>query len=1134
MMEGSGVIKDDIDDNENSEYYDLVMIPHCSSEEKKNGITFKGDTAEYLRARDIIFDFFNKKGRKLTVNNRNLQILDIVKYQFKIEVKPPKGQTGKINIKIYPANKSGIATFMITKTKDSELVHVKTLAFKVIKYLIDGIIDGVINENDVNSFKSGEDEGLEKRKLICQFCSKDFKTKNGISIHMDKEHGMLKQNKCDFCGKNCITETELGAHIESEHSLKHKKSCHLCGDSFQTENDHNEHIKKKHEPVEEFECDKCKFKFQDLKVLSEHTAKCGENETNNEMNDFQVKCDYCDLKVAAENEVNAKHTLSQHLESCSFVPKQHEVGQKFVCKKCGFTTKQENVFKRHKRDIHEKLSASTSPKPKKRKESPNVEFMEVDELDRDKQLDNNEMEVDDQSDTLSKMWDEKIQRKNEKNKQEEHKLLKEKEEKKKNEVLKKEAEKKEAEKQKRMRTKLKRKDKKERAEKMSINPYLKELPEAIKNIIGDNYLLYPVAGDGACALRAIAGWIFQDPSLGPYLGRNVNEHFVKNWHYWENFFTFPIKRSMGVGGPKVFKNSGELFEFLRNAVDGAFMWRDHQDLAAISNIFKVKIKIITVENEMDSNPIIHIQEPDPDFKIVNDEFPPGKVPDMVLYHVKNVHYDLIVPKDSILAKEGGLDFQRKQNVELLDENQKQNDDVKESEELTLQRKISRLEGLLKVMDEKVKKLEAEKANRIVNSQYICFECDETFKTKECVKKHMETHNTDSQKFEIKCEQCDLKYQSQKLLEDHVKTHDDCSNTIDKEKFKCDDCNSQFTSKEYLENHMAKHNKNKCTVCGTCFWSERQLETHVKEIHKDNEHQADPMEVYEQYNCINCGEIFTTKEQLEKHISSDHKSKPYYCVKCKSSYITKKTFEEHLKSHSDYEYTCQHCEGKYKTKVQMKNHALEKHGVGVGKQVKQFNCTDCSFQGDTWSQLKNHIQILGHNPVEYSERCYTCKQEFSSYWKLMTHRKVEHPSNKRCRYYLKQQCYFNNETCWYRHEMNIKEVETQFECRECDDKFLKKNELMVHKKKKHREITEKCRDYLQGNCKETEETCWFIHEMNKSSSYSMETEELPEDYLGFQKVGVKAPPDQLKYLIEMINKHSVKIESLEKKTLIGKQ
>ena len=41
------------------------------------------------------------------------------------------------------------------------------------------------------------------------------------------------------------------------------------------------------------------------------------------------------------------------------------------------------------------------------------------------------------------------------------------------------------------------------------------------------------------------------------------------------------------------------------------------------------------------------------------DFAPGKVPDMTLFHTKNVHFDLIVPKDSKLAVDGGLDYQRR-------------------------------------------------------------------------------------------------------------------------------------------------------------------------------------------------------------------------------------------------------------------------------------------------------------------------------------------------------------------------------------------------------------------------------------------------------------------------------------------
>ena len=160
--------------------------------------------------------------------------------------------------------------------------------------------------------------------------------------------------------------------------------------------------------------------------------------------------------------------------------------------------------------------------------------------------------------------------------------------------------------------------------------------------------------------------------------------------------------------------------------------------------------------------MIFVQEPDPSFKIENDDFPPGKIPELVLYHEKDVHYDLIVPKDSTIAKEGGLDFQRKHNEEVLCEKQKHNDDdLKESQESKLEGRISKLEGLLKVLEEKVKKLEDEKTNITVESQYNCFECDEVFKTKESIKKHMKNHETENKKLEVECGKCDLKYPSEK-------------------------------------------------------------------------------------------------------------------------------------------------------------------------------------------------------------------------------------------------------------------------------------------------------------------------------------------------------------------------------------
>ena len=56
-------------------------------------------------------------------------------------------------------------------------------------------------------------------------------------------------------------------------------------------------------------------------------------------------------------------------------------------------------------------------------------------------------------------------------------------------------------------------------------------------------------------------------------------------------------------------------------------------------------------------------------------------------------------------------------------------------------------------------------------------------------------------------------------------------------------------------------------------------------------------------------------------------------------------------------------------------------------------------------LLKHLKTTGHQPSSLVEKrkiysdykeCYTCKEEFDGYFNLMTHRKIVHPSQKKCR------------------------------------------------------------------------------------------------------------------------------------------
>ena len=97
----------------------------------------------------------------------------------------------------------------------------------------------------------------------------------------------------------------------------------------------------------------------------------------------------------------------------------------------------------------------------------------------------------------------------------------------------------------------------------------------MKRLLGDQFVLFPVDGDGACGPRSFAAWIYEDPTLGPHLARNINRLFIKHWDYWADKFAYPLIRDIGSGKKVIFKNEKELLKFFKDAEEGAFMWRGH-------------------------------------------------------------------------------------------------------------------------------------------------------------------------------------------------------------------------------------------------------------------------------------------------------------------------------------------------------------------------------------------------------------------------------------------------------------------------------------------------------------------------------------------------------------------------------
>ena len=217
--------------------------------------------------------------------------------------------------------------------------------------------------------------------------------------------------------------------------------------------------------------------------------------------------------------------------------------------------------------------------------------------------------------------------------------------------------------------------------------------------------------------------------------------------------------------------------------------------------------------------------------------------------------------------------------------------------------------------------------------------------------------------------------------------------------------------------------------------------------------------------IRCQKLEAENKKLRlNNKTSSNEEEEYSCEKCDCMFESISVLNNHMKSHVEHKtkHKCVECDAEFSTEVQLRNHAGIHHQDDSVK-ARQFNCDDCAFQGENSLELKRHVQRTKHNPSEYKEECHTCKKEFTSYWLLMNHRKSEHPSNKKCRYFKLEQCNFNAKTCWYKHTAEDRYESHQNEegCNFCELIFRSKSELMKHMKSVHIEKVAVCRNYRQG-------------------------------------------------------------------------
>ena len=272
------------------------------------------------------------------------------------------------------------------------------------------------------------------------------------------------------------------------------------------------------------------------------------------------------------------------------------------------------------------------------------------------------------------------------------------------------------------------------------------------------------------------------------------------------------------------------------------------------------------------------------------------------------------------------------------------------------------------------------------------------------------------------------------------------------------------------------------------------------------------------------------ERLQNAIGVARSRLMYSCKSCDENFRNESDLSYHFDSiHAKSLWTCDTCSDKFTSDGDLSEHTLSKH------KEKQWNCDGCSYQASSSKELINHLKLTGHQPSQNilnskSEitHCPTCKEEFTSYWNLMNHRKQKHPSNRICRYFLKNEC-IHGIGCWFRHDKPMETEssppksashQSEIKFNVCEKTFENWNSVRVHKRRDHAPKVP-CKRFKEWICKRSEQECWYLHNFKESES------EKPSDNLGFQFPRLNPnPPDQTQIIMQTLQEVLQRMQMME--------
>ena len=310
----------------------------------------------------------------------------------------------------------------------------------------------------------------------------------------------------------------------------------------------------------------------------------------------------------------------------------------------------------------------------------------------------------------------------------------------------------------------------------------------------------------------------------------------------------------------------------------------------------------------------------------------------------------------------------------------------------------------------------------------------------------------------------------------------------------DECEEEQTVKmtehEVYKDELKKYSEMKSNIETEYFRCEKELRD------KTEENEKLKIEVND------LKQILKLKDELhENGLDEPIVEKADIIIIEEKSTNVKNNLQKKVSSRKTKMLNCSICIFQCTTNVQLNNHKGLKHPVQKNKDEqlnnkeedvqktkdKQFNCEECDFQGTSKLQLNKHTDLkhVARKQRNGEEiKCRNCNEQFSQRWDLMNHHKQKHTNTVAfCRNKLEGKCPFSDQMCWWNHHevQNVKN--SSFECYICNENFDTHSNLMKHRKINHPGVIKKCLNFLQNKCRFQNTSCWFSHDED-----AMETDE----------------------------------------------